>query len=219
MGALSSFAQAHLSGNSHVHLVSTDVLYLFTSCLGTQLRAKPPAFVVVPVPSFPRAEQLLLVLMHEFPNLSVHETQPFVLSIFMDDAADPVCILRSLPRLLWRLGAPMFPFAPSFRSCLRHRPRHADACRCICFATAPPTCRALVVVRTLALTNPGPPSSHAASPYMHKSATAARVPGMTVIFTTRFILELASDVNSSTKYRPCAACASYISHRNSICSR
>ena len=33
-----------------------------------------------------------------------------------------------------------------------------------------------------------------------------------------FILELASDVNSCTKYRPCAGCASYSSHRNSIWS-
>ena len=51
-GCLSSFAKAQLSGNSHVHLVSVDVLHLFTSCLGTQHQVEPPAFVVVPVPSF-----------------------------------------------------------------------------------------------------------------------------------------------------------------------
>ena len=95
---------------------------------------------------------------------------------------------------------------------LRRRPRHADACPLHLLCNRTPTCRALVIARTLALTNPGPPSSHAASPNMHKSATAALVPGMVMIFTVHFFLELASDVNSCTKYRPCAAS----SQRNSM---
>ena len=134
-GGLSSFAMAHLSGNSHLRLVSADALHLFTSSLGTQLRVEPPAFVVVPVPSFPHTEQLLLILMHEFHHLGL--TQPFVLNIFMGVAAHPACILRFLPPfphfevvliiqvvplLLWLLGAP-------------RRLGHADACQCICFAT------------------------------------------------------------------------------------
>ena len=126
--------------DSHVHLASTDVLYLFTPCLGTQLRVKPPASVVVPVPSFPRAEQQELVLMHKFPHLGFHGTQPFIshppLSSSAPASPAPASPFSAVPLLLWRLRAPTFPFAPSFRSCLR-RPRHADACRCICFATAP----------------------------------------------------------------------------------
>ena len=92
------------------------------------------------------------------------------------------------------------------------------ACRCVpvhLLYNRSPTCRALVLVRTLALTNPGPPLSHAASPNVHKSATAALVPGMALIFPMHFIPELASDVSSCTKYRSCAACASYSSNRNS----
>ena len=50
-GCPSSLTQASFPGDPCVHLASTDVLYLFTSCLGTQLRVKPPAFLVVPVPS------------------------------------------------------------------------------------------------------------------------------------------------------------------------
>ena len=50
-----------------------------------------------------------------------------------------------------------------------------------------PTCRALVIVRTLLLTNPGPPSSQAASPNMYKSVTAPLAPDMAMIFTTHFI--------------------------------
>ena len=213
----------------------TDVLYLFTSCLGTQLRVKPTAFVVVTVPSFPRAEQLPLFLTYEFLHLGSHETQSFALSIFMDDAAYPVCILRSLPlppaspaparpffqlllNLLWRLGAPMFPFAPSFRSCLRRGLGHADACWFICFAYALRlVARWLSFARSrgrvLVLRYHTQPS-----PNMHKSATPALVPGMAMIFTTHFMIELASGVNSCTKYSPCAACASYSSHRNSIWS-
>ena len=43
-----------------------------------------------------------------------------------------------------------------------------------------------------------PPSSHAANPNMHSSATVVLVPGMAMIFVTHFILELASDVSSCT---------------------
>ena len=53
---------------------------------------------------------------------------------------------------------------------------------------------ALVTVRTLALTNPGPPSSHAANPNMHRSATVTLVPGMAMIFAN-FIPEFTSDVS------------------------
>ena len=99
-----------------------------------------------------------------------------------------------------------------------HARTRASTLNCASSTNRTSTCRALVIVRTLALTNPGPPSSHAPSPNMHKSAAAALVPGMAMIFTMHFILELASDVNSSTKYHHCAACASYSSHRNSMWS-
>ena len=45
-----------------------------------------------------------------------------------------------------------------------HQREHVDACLCIFFVSALSTCRALVTVRMLALTNIGPPSSHAAHP-------------------------------------------------------
>ena len=60
------------------------------------------------------------------------------------------------------------------------------ACRCalaLLLCSRTPTRHALVIVRTLALTSPGPPSSHAAKPIMHRSATAVLVPGMAMIFT------------------------------------
>ena len=76
-----------------------------------------------------------------------------------------------------------------------------------------PTRLALVIVRTLTLTNPVPLLSHAASPNMQKSAIAALVPGMAMIFTTHFILEFTFDVSSCTKYRPRATCASYNSQK------
>ena len=65
---------------------------------------------------------------------------------------------------------------------------------------------ALVIVRTLALTNPGPPLSHAANPNMHRSSTAVLVPGMAIIVATHFIPEFTSDVSSCTKCRPRATC-------------
>ena len=172
----------------------------------------------------------MLILMHDFSHLGFHETQPFALRILVDDAAYPFCILRSLPLLsrisssclslfssssitlaAWRTHVPVCTLLPIVSS--------TGACRCmplqlLCNRT--PTCRALVVVRTLALANPGPPSL--ASPNMHKSATASLVPCMAMISTMHFILEFASGVNSCTKYCHCAACASYISHRNSMSS-
>ena len=50
-------------------------------------------------------------------------------------------------------------------------------CRCVpvhLLCTRIPTCRALVTIRTLPLTNPGPLSSHEANPNMHRSATIVR---------------------------------------------
>ena len=146
MGAF-PVSRTHTSGNSHVHLVSADVIYLFTSCLGTQLRVEPPLLSSQCHPS----HTLSSILMHEFPHLGFHKTQPFVLSIFMGDAAYPVCSLRSLPPFphlqlllilfqlfLYRSGGlahTLFPFVPCFRSCLRRQLGHADVRQCTCFAT------------------------------------------------------------------------------------
>ena len=68
----------------------------------------------------------------------------------------------------------------------------------------------------LALTNPGPPSSHAAIPNVHRSTTVVLVPGMAMIFDTHWILELTYDVSTRTKWRPRDTCAPYNSHRNSM---
>ena len=186
------------------------------------------------MPSFPQAEQLLLVMMHEFHDLALHETQTLYSQHFHERycisyshllhsssvPASPAlaCPFSVVPLVLWQLGASMFlfcSFLPIMPSALTR------ACRWVLvhlLRNRTPTCRALVNVRTLALTNPGPPSSHAANPNINRSATAALVTGMAMISATDFILQLASDVGSCTKYRPCAACASYSSHRNSMWS-
>ena len=52
-----------------------------------------------------------------------------------------------------------------------HRHEPADAWLRFFKCIRSPTCRALVCVRTLALTNPGPPPSHAANSSRHKSCT------------------------------------------------
>ena len=41
-GRLPRLTEARVSGDSRAHLVATDVLHLFTSCLGAQLRVEPP---------------------------------------------------------------------------------------------------------------------------------------------------------------------------------
>ena len=64
MGAF-PVSRGHASGDSRVHLVA-NVLHLLTSCLGAQLGVKPPAFVVIPIPPFPQAEQFLLIVIHAF---------------------------------------------------------------------------------------------------------------------------------------------------------
>ena len=76
------------------------------------------------------------------------------------------------------------------------------ACRCLLvhvLCIRIPTCRALVTLRKLALSNPGPPSSLAAKTNMHKSATRVFVPGMVMVRVTQLSLEFTSDVCSSTK--------------------
>ena len=64
-----------------------------------------------------------------------------------------------------------------------------------------PTRLALVIVRRLTLANPGPPSSHAANPNMHMSATAVLIPGVAMTFATRLILELTSELLLLAKSR------------------
>ena len=122
-GCPSCPAQAHFSGDSCVHLVATDVLHFLTSCPGAQLWIEPPAIVVISTPSFPHAEQLLLITVHEFLHFTMHVSQVFVLLTFTDNIfqsslrllpsssapASPTraCPLSAAPQLLEQLGVPM----------------------------------------------------------------------------------------------------------------
>ena len=63
--------------------VSCIATHLLTSCPGAQLKVKPPAFVVIPVPSFPQAEQFLLIVVHEFSHFILHVACSFVFVVFM----------------------------------------------------------------------------------------------------------------------------------------
>ena len=150
----------------------------------------------------------------------------------MDDAAYRVCILRSLPLFphlqlllvliqLFLYCSGGFAHPRSRVLPLSDRVFGVDpgmSMRAVAFALQPHPNLTRVGYRPHARVDESWSSVIAASPNMRKSAAAALVPGMARIFTTHFILELASDVNSCTKYRPCAACASYSSHRNSIWS-
>ena len=101
-GCLSRLTWAHLCGNPRVHLMATDVLHLFTSCLGAQVKVKPPAFVVIPKPSFSQSEQFLLILYMSFHHFILHVTCSFIFVVFMDNPSYPPCILCFLllfPRL------------------------------------------------------------------------------------------------------------------------
>ena len=98
-----------------------------------------------------------------------------LLSASVPASSTPACRLSPDLPLLGQLDAPTILFVPFTHLCCSP----TRACRCvfvhflwICI----PTCRALVTVRTLALTNPGPPSSHAANPKMHRSGTVVLVP-------------------------------------------
>ena len=148
----------------------------------------------------------------------------------MGDAAYPVCILRSLPLLPHlQLLLVLFQLLLDCFGGLAHP----------CSRLLPPSDRVFGVD----LGMPMPADAFALQPHPDLSRVGCRShtrvdeswssvitrsqpehaqvrcsPGMAMIFTTHFILELASDVNSCTKYRSCAACASYSSHRNSVWS-
>ena len=64
--------------------------------VGTQFQIMPPAFVVIPMPSFPPAEQFLLIVMHEFLHFILHVT------IFVNNPTYPLdifCFPLLFPRL------------------------------------------------------------------------------------------------------------------------
>ena len=64
--------------------MSVDDLHFFTLCSGARLRVTPPAFVVIPMPSFSHAEQILLVVMHKFLHFILHVTCSFCSCHFRD---------------------------------------------------------------------------------------------------------------------------------------
>ena len=63
-------------------------------------QATPP--FVIPMPSFPHAERLLLIVMYECSHFTVHVTQVFVLVVFTNNPAYHLHIFH-LPLLLTRL--------------------------------------------------------------------------------------------------------------------
>ena len=94
--------QAHSSGDSCVHLEATNVLHLFLSRFGAQLWIKPPAFYVIPMTTFPHAEQLLLIMMHESAHCALHVAQSVVFVVFMNHPSYPLHIFH-LSFLITRL--------------------------------------------------------------------------------------------------------------------
>ena len=71
-------------------------------------------------------EQFLFIVMHEFPYFILHVTHSFVLVIFVNNPAYPLCIFcypllfprllagpfSVVPPLLWHLDVPVFLFVP-----------------------------------------------------------------------------------------------------------
>ena len=144
-----------------------------------------------PMPSFPQTEQLLLIVMHEFSHFVLHAAHVFVPVGSMDNPEYSPCISHfPLPFTRLQLLLVLFQLFLNRLSDLAH-PRSCSF-RCLDCVVLPraclsalahllcnrtPTRLALVIVRTLSLTNPGTPSSHAANPNMHRSATAVLVHG------------------------------------------
>ena len=189
MGAF-SVSRRHVSlGDSRVHLVATNVLHLPTSRLGAQVRVMPLAFVVIPMSTFPQAEQFLLVVVHEFPHFILYVVCSFV---FMDNPAYPLCTLHFLllfpassnpacplstvPPLLGRLDEPTFLFVPLSRVV------HASTdvlMRACAFTLHPHSNLSCIGDRPHACVGKSLPSFITCSqPNKHRSATIVLVPSM-----------------------------------------
>ena len=193
--------------------MARDVLHFFTVLpWRTASGSSHPQLLSSQVPSFPQTEQFLLTVMHEFLHFVLHVTFCFLchfvniprilfasFAFFFCSRNSSSCCFSlsysSIARATWRTR---FLFVSFSRLCCSRQHERVDACLCDLLCILIPTCLALVTVRTLALTNPGSPSSHAANPNMHRSATVVLIPGMVMIFVTHFILELTSDVSSCT---------------------
>ena len=130
---LSVSAHPVLDGGAFQFRVSTPLWELsHTSCVDgctPPLHVLPhssgsshPPFVVVPVPSFPRVEQLLLVLMHEFLHLAIRSLPPF-------PRISSSCLFffscSSLALAPWRTHVPVCSFLPIGSSA------STRACRCV----------------------------------------------------------------------------------------
>ena len=134
------------------------MLHFFTSCLGAQPRVRPPAFVVIPMPPFPQAEKLLLIVMHEFLHFILHVACSFALVIFVNNPrissshpllsssvpafSDPADPSSAAPPLLGQLDVPTSLFSIMLVSSTR-------ACRCVpvhLLRIVIPNCLALVTV-------------------------------------------------------------------------
>ena len=75
-----SLTWASFPGDPCVHLVATDVLhFLRRLALAHSSGSSHPPFSVIPMPSFPQAEQFLLVMVHEFLHFILHVTCSFAL--------------------------------------------------------------------------------------------------------------------------------------------
>ena len=161
-----------------------------------------------PLLSFPHAEHLLLIMMHEFSHFTLYVTQLFVPVVFMNNPAYPLCIFHSpLPFTRLQLLKVLFQLFFNCLSDLAH-PRSYSL----------PLLGLFVLMRTRAFAlQPYPNSSRVgdrphtcvdkpwsslvtrANPNMHRSATAVLFPGMAMIYITHPILEFTSDVSSCTK--------------------
>ena len=233
-GSFPCFAQAHLSGDTLIHVCGNECTpHLLAPCLGALLGVEPSDFVLVPMLAFPQTEQSVLIMVHELHHLVKHTTRSLVPAVLTNDTANPLCVF-GLPFLIPRLHCSIkcSSIAIAWATWRTHAPvgsvslqallKSTRTCRCVpahFLRIRTPNCRALVNTRTPALMNLGPPSSHSAKPNMHRSAATVLAPYMTMSYVTHFILVFASDVTSCTKQRPRATCASYSSRCNVAWSR
>ena len=121
--------------------------------------------------------------------------------VLMNNPSYPLCILCFLPLCLHFQLLPILSQQTTLYRCAVRSLSSimllasTRACRCVpvhLIRILISACLPLVTVRTLVLTSPDLPSSHAANPNMHKSVTVVHVPVMAMILAPHLIFGLTS---------------------------
>ena len=177
--------------------------------LGHSSRIKPSAYVVIPMPSFPQAEQCLLIVMHEFLHFILYV---FVWSCHFREQSRVSSVHPSTFALPFPHLQLLLILSQLFLNCsssLAHpRSRSLTFLDCVIRVDpgVPMRARAFVL-HSCSNSSPVGNRSHThvdetwsslvarAQPNMRRSATVFLVPGMAMIFATHCILEFTSDVS------------------------